>query len=112
MSDITTLELTIEQAKAAVKLRDHADKLLKNRDFKALFDDEYFDSYVKNTALMLSEVKVDDPKMHEDLVLELEAVGRVRGFIRSVFQKGAMADKSIVEAEEMIDELRAAGEDE
>ena len=112
MSDIKTLELSIEQAKNAVKLRDHAEKLLKNKSFQALFDDEYFDSYVKNTALLLAEVKIDDPKMHEDLVLELEAVGRVRGFIRSVFQKGAMAERTIEDAEQAIDEIRAEGGEE
>ena len=109
MSDIQTLELTIEEAKKAVKLRDQAEKLIKNRDFKAVFDDEYFDSYTKNTAIMLAEIKHDDPKMHADLVEELEAVGRVRGFIRGIFQKGAMADKTIKDAQTAIEEIRLEG---
>lgn len=112
MSDIQTLELTKEQAQAAIKLRDQAERLLKNRDFKAVFDDEYFDSYIKNTALLLSEVKQDDPKMHQDLIDELEAVGRVRGFIRGIFQKGAMSEKTVADAEAEIAELRAEGADE
>ncbi len=112
MSDIQTLELSKEQAHAAVKLKGHAEKLLKNRDFKAVFDDEYFDSYTKNTAILLSEVKHNDPNMYQDLIDELEAVGRVRGFIRSIFQKGHMAEKSITDADAQIAELRAEGADE
>lgn len=112
MSNIQTLELSKEQAQAAVKLRDQAEKLLKNREFKAVFDDEYFDSYTKNTALLLSEVKQDDPKMYQDLIDELEAVGRVRGFIRSIFQKGNMAEKTILDADAQIAGLRAEGADE
>ena len=111
-NQIETLELTKEQAQHAIKLREHAKKLLKNRDFKAVFEDEYFDAYIKNTALLLSEVKQDSPKMYEDLVDELEAVGRVRAFIQGIFQKANMAEKSIEDADAQLAELRAEGVDE
>jgi hypothetical protein len=110
MSEIQTLELTIEQAKNAVKLKDQAERLIKNRDFKAVFEEEYFDSYVRNTSLLLAEVKYDNPKMYEDLVDELEAVGRVRGFIQGIFQKAREAEKAIVNAQSEIDLLREEGE--
>lgn len=106
---IETLELTKEQAQRAVKLRDHASKLLKNRDFKAVFDEEYFDAFTKNTALLLSEVKHNDPTMHKDLIDELEAVGRVRGFISALFQKGNMAEKTIADADAQLEQLRTEG---
>lgn len=112
MSDIQNLEISIEEAKSVIKLRDQAERLIKNRDYKAVIEDAYFEDYVKNTALMLSEVKFTNPEMYKDLIEELEAVGRVRGFIRSIFQKASMAEKTINDANEEIEFLRKEGEDE
>lgn len=110
MSNIETLELTAEQAKKSVELMNRMERLKKNRDFKAIIEEELLDNYLRNTVFLLSDPAMQDEAEQKDLTKDLEMIGRFRGFLSSIYQKGHMAEKTIKDSEEEIAALRAEGE--
>jgi hypothetical protein len=109
---IETLELSIEQAQKSVKLMNQMDKLRKNKEFKAIIEDELLDNYARNTVYLLSDPNMSGEAEQADLIKDLEMVGRVRQFFSTIYQKGRMAEKTIIDSNVTIDELREEGVDE
>ncbi|AUR82501.1 coil containing protein [Vibrio phage 1.152.O._10N.222.46.E1] len=112
MSDIQQIELTKEQAEQSVKLMERLDRLNKNRDFKAIIEDELFDSYSKSLVLLLSDPSMQEDVVQKDLILDMQMIGRFRQFLSGVFQKGRLAEKTLEDATRQLEELRAEGADE
>lgn len=110
--DIQTLELTKEQAQTKIDRMKRLERLTKNRDWKVLIDDELFGEYAKQLVLLKSDPALREDADQKDLELEIQMVGRFRLFLQSVFQEGRMAEKSVADADAMLDELRAEGADE
>ena len=110
--DIQTLELTKEQAQKKIERMTRLERLTKNRDWKALIDDELFNEYAKQLVLLKSDPALREEADQADLELEIQMVGRFRLFLQSIFQEGRMAEKSIKDADAMIEDLRAEGADE
>lgn len=110
--DIETLELTIEQAEKSVELMKRMDKLRKNRDFKAIIEDELLDNYARNTSYLVADPTLQGEDEQRDLLMELQMIGRVRQFFSAIYQKGRIAEKTIADSKAEIDELRAEGADE
>lgn len=108
-NDIERLELTVEQANKSIKLMEQLEKLNKNREFKAIIEEELLDNYARNTVYLLSDPSCAGEADQSDLIKDLEMIGRFRMFLSSIYQKGHVATKSIADANEMIDELRAEG---
>lgn len=109
--NIETIELTIEQAKKSIDLMKRMERLYKNRDFKAIFEDDYFDNYTRNTVYLLSDPNMQGEAEQADLLKDLEAIGRVRTYLGSIFQKGRLAEKTLKDSEVTLEELRAEGEE-
>lgn len=111
MSDlqIETLERTIENAGETVKLMERMDKLRKNKDFKAIIEDELLNKYALNTLFLLSDPSMNTKEQQEDLIKEMEMVGRFNHFINSIYQRGRQAEKTIIDSGYVIEELRAEG---
>ncbi|AUR87167.1 coil containing protein [Vibrio phage 1.097.O._10N.286.49.B3] len=112
MSDIQQIELTKEQAEQSVKLMERLDRLNKNRDFKAIIEDELFDSYSKSLVLLLSDPSMQEDVVQKDLILDMQMIGRFRQFLSGVFQKGRLAEKTLEDTTRQLEELRAEGADE
>ena len=112
MSDIQQIELTKEQAQESVKLMERLERLNKNRDFKAIIEDELFDTYAKSLVLLLSDPAMQDEAIQKDIQLDMQMIGRFRQFLSGIYQKGRLAEKTIADADHQLDELRALGGDE
>lgn len=112
MSDIQQIELTKTQAEESVKLMERLERLNKNRDFKAIIEDELFDSYAKSLVFLLSDPSMQEDVIQKDLQLDMQMIGRFRQFLSGVFQKGRLAQKTLEDADHQLAELRAEGGDE
>lgn len=110
--DIETLELSIEQAKKSVELMQRMEKLRKNRDFKAIIEDELLDNYARNTSYLVADPSMQGEDEQRDLLMELQMIGRVRQFFGAIYQKGRIAEKAIADSEAEIELLRQEGADE
>lgn len=112
MSDIQQIELTKEQAELSVKIMERLERLNKNRDFKAIIEDELFDSYSKSLVLMLSDPSMQEESVQKDITLDMQMIGRFRQFLSGIYQKGRLAEKTLEDVDRQLDELRAEGGDE
>lgn len=104
-SEIEQVELSIEEARKHVDRRNQLDKLFSNREFKKVILDGLFDDEVKRLTGLVGDTSM---KPHRDeIVLELQAISKLRAYFQRVKQIGDMAEQSIVEDQETLAELRA-----
>lgn len=112
MTDIKTLELSIESAKESVELGKQLERLERNKDFQELIGGQLFENYSQTLVHLLSDPARQSEAEREDIIKDMEMIGRFRQFLFSIHQKAHLAEKSIADSQEAIDELRAYGEDE
>ena len=107
MSDLQVIELTIEQAKESIADREAMDRLKKNRDFKRIFEKGFFDAYAVNLVYLKSDPSMQEPNVQEDIIKDIDSIGRVRQYLSSIYQKAHVAEKDLRDSEEQRDELLA-----
>ncbi len=113
MSEVTVVDLENQkdQFKKLVELRDIADKLCRNRDFKKLILEEY----MVNEAARLVQVS-GDPNLtkdqKEDALAMAQATGHLKRYLQVVTQMGNHAESQIPNIDDEIAELRSMGDDE
>lgn len=102
------LQVTEEQAKECIALRDALVRLENNKDFELLFREEFF----KNEAIRLVHLKSDRNMQTEEAKSSIErgmaAVGYLGEFFNKVHQFGEMADNATEDADELREEEEAA----
>lgn len=106
---IQEIELNIAEAMKMVALGKSLDRLLSNRDFKKIIQEEY----LKENAIRLVHLKADPSRQSEEcqesIVKQMDGIGSLVSFLREVEHRGYLAEKAIADDEETIDELRAEG---
>lgn len=104
---ITTLELSIEEAQKAVKLGEHLDRLMKNRDFKALIEQNYF----KDEAVRLVHLKGSPKMASEELQTFIDncmiGISGLQQYFNTVRHNAMQAEVGIEECEREIDAIRS-----
>lgn len=105
-SEIEQIELTIEEAEKMVERMERALRLAENPDFKALILEGYFKEEAIRLTHLLSAPALS-PKMREDTIKGLEAIGLLKQHLHAVVQKGVLAEQEIKEAREEADLIRA-----
>lgn len=105
MSDISQLEISIEQARNMVALRDAVVKLSTNREFKKVFIEDYF----KAEAIRLVDLSAD-PIITEDqkadVLVSMHGISVLKQYLRRLTQMGDIAEQEIKDAREEIDHIR------
>ena len=107
MSDIETIELSITEAKRLVEKKDNIEKLMRNREFRKIFEDGYF----TEEAARLVAVSAD-PQMAEqrdDIFLQIQAISKVKQYLRHSVMIGHIAERDLAEQTEVLDEMRSEG---
>jgi hypothetical protein len=112
MSEVTAeeIQVSIDEAKEAVELRDHMQRLMKNADFKAVVLEAYF----KDEPARLVELKAAHAMQAEEyqraIVKDMDAIGGFQQFINRVFHFGREADEMISQGEATLGEMAEEGE--
>lgn len=110
MSEIEQVELSIQQAKDLVNARDMADKLSRNREFKKLILEGYFE---KEAARLVSLSGDSNMLQQRDEIFDaIKAISHFRQFMQNTMRMGDVAAQELAEQNETLDELRAAEGDE
>lgn len=103
---IKTLEATIDEAKKAVALMSTMEALHNNKEFNEIIDEQLFKNYAQSLVHLLSDPARQSEAEREDIIKEMEMIGRLRQFLHSLYQTGRMAEKQIADCQEQINELR------
>lgn len=103
---------TLKQAKKEAGLRDSLERLLKNKDFKNLFQDEYFEKEPVRITMLRANVQLQDPKIQAQMLNDFMAIGALDQFFRTIMQRGQLADKNIISCQEYLDNPEEYQDDE
>lgn len=105
--EITEQDITAHETAAQVNI-DRArkmQKLMSNREFKALFLDHYFSGYASDLVRMKSFPQCQDESTQQQLDREITAVGEVQQFIEAIFAMGRQSEKTLLDMEALREEL-------
>lgn len=108
MSEEKLLEVSIEEAKKMVDLRDQALRLTDNREFRNVI----LNGYLKEEAIRLSEISAMSQlkDSRDEIFLEIQGISLFHQYMRQVISRGDVAEQEIREQYETLDELRAGEE--
>lgn len=105
-NQIEEIELSIEEAKKMVAVRDSLYKLMNNRDWRKIIEERY----LKDEAVRLTGLVGDNSprvlEMREEIIISLQGISKFRQFLQDTIRMGDMAENSIIENEEILDDMR------
>lgn len=110
--DQETIEVSMDQAKQALGLKKALVKLTKNREFKKVVLDNYFETEAARLVMLKADPELQSPEAQADLVKRMDAIGMFREYCRGIMAFGAQAEKELRDLEEAREEMLAEeGED-
>lgn len=109
MSDITQIELSLEQAKKLVDRKNMLTKLMSNREFKKLILDGYFQEEPARLVSCLTDPTASAHRQQIDD--QMMGISCLQQFFRTLTIQGQMAERSIGEHEAELELLRAEAEE-
>jgi hypothetical protein len=109
MSDVNQLEQQLKQAKLLVERRVKALRLAENRDFRELVLEGFCRDDAARFAQQIGDPALDK-KQQEDAASMAAASGHFLRYMRVITQQGDVAEREVLEVEEMLEEARAEGE--
>ena len=103
--EVAMIEDSIKKSKARVALAESLTKLLKNKDFKAVFLDHFMVSEVSRTVRLMADPACQDPKQQQLFKDMLTAVGQVDQFIQKTLMMGDRALNDIAYSEAELEDI-------
>lgn len=101
------IEISIEEAKKTVAMKEALHNLLDNKDFKAVIEEGYFEKEASRVVLLKSDPEMQDEKSQKQLDHTIIAIGSLRQYFRTIMQLGYMAERSIADDEATREDLLA-----
>lgn len=111
MSDIQNLEQEIKIAEDLVKRRQMALRLGEIHEFRVLFRDGYFTTEAARLVQMSTDPRVSK-EIQESCLEEARATGFMKRYLSDMVQLGYVAERNLPEQRAVLEELRAAENDE
>ena len=102
-ADINQIELSIEQAREKIKLRDQARKLISNREYKSLITKGYLtDEAIRLTSLTGVDSQRDNRSEIFDM---LKAISHFQQYMQRVIREGDMVEQELEDLQMTLEEL-------
>lgn len=113
MSDTTieTLNSSIERNKKIIALANALERLQKNRDFKEVISEGYFREEAIRLVHLKSDPSLKSPDKQAALLRDIDAIGALSEYFRTIRYNAGMAAQSIEADEQTREELLAEGEE-
>lgn len=105
-TEIERLEHSTQNAKKNLELGNALERLLSNRDFKAVIQHGYFEQEAIRLVHLKSDPAVDSPAKQANILRDIDAIGALSCFLREIDRKADLAKREIADNELMLDELR------
>jgi hypothetical protein len=103
--DIHEVEVSMQHAKKAIEMREDLQKLTSNPTFEKVLLKGYFEEEASRLVLLKAEPSMEDDKQQKQIMLGIDGIGALRQYFRTIMQLGSMAEKSLIDNEEMHAEL-------
>ena len=106
---IEEIEISIEQARESIAKMEALLNLTKNKDFKLVIEEGYFEKEASRCVLLKADPNIQDEASQKMLDNTIIAIGYLRQYFTTVMQLGRMAQHSLAADEETKQELLAEG---
>lgn len=110
-NEVEQVELALADAKEMIERKRMVLSLEGNRAFKKIILEGYFEKEAARLALLSS-----DPMLNNDqrgsVFQDLAGLGALQRYLRTIIMMGTMAEQSVEEYQDTLDDLRAEGADE
>ena len=103
---IETVELSIEQARKLVDNRTDLEKLTKNKQFKNLIIENYFEREASRLVLLKADPSMQGDVEQATILRQIDAIGTFRQYLSTTMQRGNTAARTIADDEKTLEELR------
>jgi hypothetical protein len=104
---VRQIEDSIARAKKHIELDMALDRLEANRDFKAVIAEGYLEREAVRLVHLKSDPAMRTPERQASIVTQIDSIGGLLAFFRTVSQNAALASRSIEQDEFALEELRA-----
>lgn len=105
MTDLESVEITIEQAKQQIDNMQALDRLRKNKDFMELVEDGFMKDEAARLVLALAEPALQTEEHQKQLYKMVDAVGYFRQYLNKIYQFGHIAEGALKSHEDTRNEL-------
>ena len=108
--DLETIELSIKAAKENIALSKSVQRLQKNRDFKSVVLEGFFEREAVRLVLLKADPAMQSAEDQKAIVQQMDAIGAFRQYLGACLHLGRMAEKALEDDEETRAELLAESE--
>lgn len=105
------IQITLDEAKKKVKLGEALERLERNKDFKLIFEEEFFKQESLRQVSLLSCPNHQEPHKQAAIIADMRASATVQAFFRLLVRNAAMAEQSVLDNEDQLAQLRAEGDE-
>ncbi len=106
--DVITIERDRAEYQKDVDLLEALARLNQNRDFKLVISEGYFELEAGRIAIAKSEPAMQRPEIQARMERDIDAIGSLYQYLRTIGEMGAQAKAAIEDADE---ELAAIGQE-
>lgn len=101
--DIDLIEVSLKDAKETVGLAEALQRLHKNRDFKKVILEGFFEKEAIRLVHLKGQPEAQTEELQKAIIAQIDAIGSLRGYFGKIFQAGNQASKSINEYEKELE---------
>lgn len=109
-NQIEQIEVTIEEVKEQIALKDTLERLTNNPDFKRIILEGYFEKEAQRLVMLRADFNFREPQDQGDLLKAIDAIGQLRMYLGTLKQFGISAEGALASHEEARDELLSEDE--
>jgi hypothetical protein len=103
MSDVETIEISMEQAKAKIRRLDALERLHANPDFKDLFLEGYLKEFAAEMVSRKASLGAQEEKNQKFIDNQITAIGHVGLYMNLLAQEGRVAKETLASDEQELD---------
>lgn len=105
MSDLNQVEMSIDAAQALIKKKESFDRLIQNKDFQFLIEEEYFIQEPARIASARADPSMQNEATQKQLLSRLDAIGYLKQYLICTNVEGSQARVDMAAAQETRQEL-------
>lgn len=105
---VKQIEVTIEQCKEIVERGKSLDRLLEHPDFSSLIMKGYMERESHRLTLLLADPACESPQGRDNVVRDLSAIAQLNAFFRTIRTSAEVAQRTLAEHEELLQEVLVA----
>jgi len=103
--DIAQIEITMEQAKMSIDKMEALIRLENHPDWKLIIGNGYFEKEAIRLVALKADVQMQGDNEQRDVLRQIDAIGSVREYLRSIYYFGRTSENSLAADRETHTEL-------